>query len=85
MKKNTLFHKSLFRNFKHAITSVGLTAAIDIGSSSIKIVEFKKTKTGVSLNNFVYVPFPASAKTSEAESIKFIVETLRNARKQEKR
>ncbi|MBU0759940.1 MAG: type IV pilus assembly protein PilM [Candidatus Omnitrophica bacterium] len=89
MKKQTLFQRPLFHtllldNLKTCLKSIGVVTGLDIGASSLKIVELKKTREGFSVNNFVFDVIPASVRADDKELAQFIINSIREAVRQDK-
>lgn len=61
-------------------TALGL----DIGSASIKIVELKKTGSGLTLNNLFFTEIPSSLKENQLKRDRFIVDTIKRAKQENK-
>ncbi|MBU1006474.1 MAG: type IV pilus assembly protein PilM [Candidatus Omnitrophica bacterium] len=82
--RKTLFHKPSLRSLKALLNSIGVTVGLDIGSSSLKIVELKKSKGGFVVKSFIFETIPPSARINDKESMQFVVSSIKEAIRQDK-
>ncbi len=84
MKNVNLFKKSLLPNLKNFLGGMGVVVGVDIGFSTLKIVEIKRSKGELTLNNYIFAVIPHAARNDEAQRREFIVKTLKEAKKEGK-
>ena len=84
MKNINLFKKSLHPNLKNFLGGMGVVVGVDIGFSTLKIVEIKRSKGELTLNNYIFAVIPHAARNDEAQRREFIVKTLKEAKKEGK-